>query len=208
MLIFDKILIEIDHAVNTLLIKQQADRKSPDQDLIENNLSSQERKRVIGLLRVNHCGEICAQALYYSQALITDNPADKRQLVEAGAEEKDHLVWLNNRLLTLNAKPSKLDPLFYAYSFVIGLLVGSFGRKWNFAFIYETEQQVVAHLRKHIILLPKQDLKSLVILQQMIVDEEKHSIMALKLGNHTIPPFYAKLMQTVAKFMTKTTYYL
>jgi ubiquinone biosynthesis monooxygenase Coq7 len=207
-MLFDKLIIQIDHAVNTLLIKQNANRISPAHNISENFLSKKDKKHINGLLRVNHCGEICAQALYYAQSMLVQTQEFKTALKDAGTEELDHLIWLQDRLTELGGKTSILDPIFYLYSFTLGITMSMFGNNLNFAFINETEQQVLKHLNQHIALLPKQDLKSLAILQQMIIDEEKHSDMALKLGNKTMSTTGAFLMKQVAKIMTKTTYYL
>lgn len=207
-MLFDKLIVQLDNAINTLCIKQRANRSSPDHKIAENHLSKNEKKHVNGLLRVNHCGEVCAQALYYGQSMLIKNKEFKAELENAGAEELDHLVWLQDRLTELGGKTSLLDPIFYIYSFSIGCAVSMLGNNLNFAFIHETEQQVLKHLNKHISLLPKQDLKSLAILQQMIIDEEKHSTMALNLGNKTMPKVGAFFMKNVAKIMTKTTYYI
>lgn len=205
---FDKIIVQIDHAINTLFINQTSDRKTPGDGMPEPEMSPKERSIVVGLLRVNHCGEVCAQALYYGQSMLVKNIEYKQTLELAAQEELDHLVWLQNRLHDLNGKPSVLDPLFYAYSFSMGIAVSLLGNSWNFAFIHETEQQVLKHLNKHIRLLPVQDQKSLKTLEQMAEDEEKHSMMALNIGHKTMPEFAAKCMQTIAKVMTKTTYYI
>ena len=205
----DKLIIQADRVINTLLIAQHPNRESPANKINTNeNLTLKDKQLIICLLRVNHCGEICAQALYYGQSMLIANKSHKMALEEAAEQELDHLAWLQQRINELNGQTSILNPIFYILSFSMGVAISLLGNNWNFAFIHETEHQVMKHLNKHISLIPEHDKKSIRILKQMLVDEEQHAENALELGNKTMPKLVATIMNQTAKIMTKTTYYI
>jgi len=147
----------------------------PGQDLPEAEMSEAERRHVAALMRVNHCGEICAQALYQGQALSSRDPAVKRELEQAAWEETEHLNWTERRIARTRGRKSLFNPLWYAGSLAIGLLAGKFGDAWSLGFLAETERQVEGHLESHKASLPAQDIKSWEVLEQMQVDEVRHA---------------------------------
>lgn len=208
--LLDKCLCEIDTALRTLLIppKRQSDRKNPAQDVHESSLSLAEKQHVAGLMRVNHAGEVCAQALYQGQALTAKLTTIKEQMTTAAAEEVEHLAWCEQRLRELNSQPSVLNPFWYASSFLLGAFAGLAGDRWSLGFVAETEHQVTAHLQKHLTNLPPQDIKTKAILTQMQEDESHHAQVAHAAGAAELPAFVKQLMQTVSAVMTKSSYYL
>lgn len=205
----DQLLTEIDTALRTLLPpkKRSCDRPSPAEGLEETALSPTEKKHVAGLMRVNHAGEVCAQALYQGQALTAHLSKIKKQMADAAAEEVDHLAWCEQRLDELGSEPGVLNPFWYAGSFVLGALAGLAGDKVSLGFVAETEYQVSAHLKKHLQKLPAQDEKSRAILNQMQEDEIQHAEGAKKAGGIDLPKPIKKLMQLTSKLMTRTSYY-
>lgn len=204
----DKVIINLDKVLSTLFLSPQSKRVHPDENLKNLSLSEEDKKNSIGLMRVNHCGEICAQALYLGQGLTSRNKNNKEIFANAAIEEEDHLAWINNRLKEFNAKPSKLIYFFYFNSLFIGVLAGIIGDKWNLAFLEATELQVCEHLEKHLSMLPNDDIKSKAILEQMIIDERKHAISAKNEGAAELPTLIKNLMSHFSKIMTNTTYYL
>ncbi len=171
-------------------------------------LSAQERQLSGALMRVNHVGEVCAQALYQSQALLATDSATRRHLLEAAQEELDHLVWTEQRLKELNARQSLLNPLWYAGSFGLGLIAARFGNGVNLGFVRETERQVEAHLAEHLERLPSNDFESRAIVDQMRADEAKHAQMAQDAGAQDLPAFVTVAMKASAKLMTSTAHYI
>jgi ubiquinone biosynthesis monooxygenase Coq7 len=159
-------------------------------------------------MRINHCGEVCAQALYNGQALTAKNPQIKQALAQASKEETEHLAWCEKRIHELGSHTSLLNPLWYAGSFTLGALAGAIGDKWNLGFLAETERQVGAHLDKHLKELPSQDEKSRAILAQMKIDEAHHADTAVHLGAAELPQPIKSAMQQMSKVMTATTYHL
>ena len=204
----DKIIIEIDKIVKTLTVAAISNRPHPDAEIDESVLSAQERKHAIGLMRVNHCGEICAQGLYQGQALTSKSKANKEAFAHAAFEEVEHLAWTKQRIVELGGHPSLLNPLFYVGSLALGITAGVIGDKWSLGFLEETELQVEAHLEKHLHELPPQDSKSLAILTQMKLDESQHAQMAHNSGATELPTPIKSLMSLSSKFMTKVTYHL
>jgi len=170
--------------------------------------SEQEKKNIAGLMRVNHSGEVSAQALYQGQSLTCKNSEIKEKLQQAALEENDHLDWTKNRVHELGGHTSLLNPLWYGGSFAIGALAGAIGDKWNLGFLAETEQQVVKHLESHLDQLPGGDLRSRAILEQMKIDESKHATTAIENGAAELPPPVKKLMAAMSKVMTGTAYYI
>jgi 3-demethoxyubiquinol 3-hydroxylase len=207
--LLDTLISEVDGALRTLLPPQKRfpTRPSPAQYQQDSQLSPKDKKHIAGLMRVNHAGEVCAQALYQGQALTAQLTHIKAQMHQAAVEETDHLAWCEERLYELNSKPSLLNPLWYCGSIFLGALAGMAGDKISLGFVAETERQVSAHLQKHLQQIPGEDKKSQAILQQMQEDEEQHAAQALDAGAAELPYPIKKLMNTVSKIMTKTSYY-
>lgn len=208
--LLDKIISEFDTALRTINPPEirASIRPSPALPIEDAPLSPEERKRSVGLMRVNHAGEVCAQALYQGQALTAQLTHIKQQMTDAAIEETDHLSWCEQRLFELDSKPSRLNFLWYTGSILLGALAGLAGDKISLGFVAETERQVSAHLQRHLASLPQQDKKSQVILQQMQEDEEHHAQTALAAGGIELPHPIKQLMNLVSKVMTKTSYYL
>ncbi|MDH5436024.1 MAG: 2-polyprenyl-3-methyl-6-methoxy-1,4-benzoquinone monooxygenase [Gammaproteobacteria bacterium] len=205
----DNLVINLDQALRTVFGKPQVtERPQPDADLAQADLSTDEASRVAGLMRVNHAGEVCAQALYQGQALTAKLPNVREKMERAAQEENDHLAWCENRLKELGDHTSYLNPIWYAGSFAIGALAGLAGDKWSLGFVVETERQVVKHLESHLQQLPPQDDKSRAILAQMKEDESHHATLALNAGGAELPTPIKKIMQATSKIMTQTTYHI
>jgi 3-demethoxyubiquinol 3-hydroxylase len=206
MLTFDEVIVEFDKGLRTLFSKAQSMRPFPDEGLPEVELSPTEKKHAAGLMRINHSGEICAQALYQGQALTARDPEVQLQLQQAAQEETEHLAWTSRRVHELGSHLSLLNPLWYTGSLALGAFAGLLGDKWNLGFLAETEHQVGGHLQSHLEKLPKQDEKSRAVVEQMYVDETGHSAMAKQLGGADLP-FPVKLaMRATSKILTHTAY--
>lgn len=208
--LLDQFLCEVDTAVRTLFVPESRPhyRKTPALGLPEPELSLDEKKHVAGLMRVNHAGEVCAQALYQGQALTAQLQHIRAQMSQAAAEEVDHLAWCEQRLTELESQPSRLNFLWYSGSFMLGILAGLAGDRWSLGFVAETEKQVTAHLEQHLQHLPKQDQKSRTILSQMQEDEAHHADVARDAGAAELPGFIQQLMRLTAKVMTQSSYYV
>lgn len=204
----DQAIIEFDRALRTVFAQARSIRPSPGAEHPEIDLDVEQKRHVIGLMRVNHCGEICAQALYQGQALTSRDPVVKEALRGAADEETEHLAWTEQRISELGGHKSLLNPLLYAGSLSLGLFAGVLGDKWNLGFLAETERQVEAHLDSHLLSLPVEDVRSLAIVDQMRLDEIKHAEMALHYGAAELPLLVKAAMKLVAKVMTRTTYRL
>lgn len=205
--LFDRLIGHGDTALRTLAgTHAGALRPLPGEAHAPAELTPEQRKHVAGLMRVNHTGEVCAQALYQGQALTARLPRVRRQMEEAAREEEDHLAWCEQRLAELNSHTSVLNPVWYGLSIGIGAAAGFAGDKWSLGFVEETEVQVCAHLSGHLENLPDQDQRSRQIIQQMRDDEARHAAMAKRAGAATLPEPVKKLMKTVAKVMTTTAY--
>ena len=202
----DTFIIEADKVLRTLFASQTSVRPHPDKDMAEADLSEADRKHVAGLMRVNHSGEVCAQALYQGQALTSRDPAVRDALREAAHEEIEHLAWTEQRLRELGSHTSWLNPLWYAGSLTMGVLAGKLGDRWNLGFLAETEKQVTAHLESHLKRLPAADAKSAAIIGQMAIDETSHAHIAEALGAAQFPPLAKKMMQQTSKVMTALSY--
>ncbi len=200
----------IDTSLRTLLPpeKRHTTRPNPAEKIAESELNQDEKKHVAGLMRVNHAGEVCAQALYQGQALTAKLENTREQMQAAAAEEIDHLSWCEDRLTELGYSPSILNPFWYIGSFALGALAGIAGDKYSLGFLEETEKQVTAHLQSHLDKLPHQDHKSQAILAQMKIDEEQHADMAYQAGATSLPAPIQHLMKYVSKLLTKSSYYL
>ena len=208
MLSLDKVIVEFDQGLRTLFGKARSTRPFPDADFPEGKLSEVEKKRAAALMRVNHSGEICAQALYQGQALTARDPAVQSQLQQAAQEETEHLAWTAQRVHDLGGRLSLLNPLWYGSSLAIGAVAGLLGDKWNLGFLAETERQVGAHLQSHLAQLPQQDEKSRAVVEQMYADETRHADKATQLGGAELPAPVKLAMQASSKVMTKTAYWV
>ncbi len=203
----DHFISQADRALRTLTAADQhADRPSPAANLNEQDLSAEEKRHAAGLMRVNHAGEVCAQALYQGQALTAKLPHVREEMEQAAAEEIDHLVWCQKRLDDLDSHTSYLNPLWYGLSFAIGAGAGLVSDKVSLGFVAATEDQVCKHLQKHLEELPAQDEKSRAVVAQMLEDEARHADMALSAGGYRFPAPVKGLMTLVSKAMTNTSY--
>lgn len=205
--VFDKFIQSADLALRTLIpgaANQQ--RPSPAQTSNESELDDQDRKHAAGLMRINHTGEVCAQALYQGQALTAKLPEVRQAMEEAAAEEIDHLVWCESRIKQLGSHTSVLNPAFYGLSFGIGAIAGAISDKISLGFVAETERQVCKHLTEHMTSLPTQDDKSKAILLQMLDDEAKHAKAALEAGGYQFPMPVRVAMTGLSKIMTNSVY--
>lgn len=203
----DNILNQIDSGLRTSFSGAPSpQRVSPAQDLVEPELTDKQRQHAIGLMRVNHAGEICAQALYQGQALTAKLPEVGDKMKESAEEEIDHLAWCEQRIEELGGKTSVLNPAWYAMSFALGAGAGLVSDKLSLGFVAATENQVCDHLKKHLEELPHEDDKSRLIVEQMLVDEAQHAESALKAGGHVFPKPIKQFMTLVSSAMTKTSY--
>ncbi len=202
----DNLIENIDLALRTLFAPAQSVRAHPDKGLAENELSPKEKKHALGLMRVNHCGEVCAQALYQGQALTVRHKANQDTFKKAAEEEVEHLAWTEKRLKALGGRTSVFNPLWYTGSLMIGIGAGLLGDKWNLGFLEETERQVGAHLDSHLRLLPPQDNKSRAIVAQMKIDEAQHEQMAQDAGAAKLPVPIKIWMKLNGKIMTSISY--
>ncbi|EPF73863.1 2-polyprenyl-3-methyl-6-methoxy-1,4-benzoquinone monooxygenase [Acinetobacter rudis] len=204
----DKMIHSFDQALRSLVPgATSAHRENPAQNL-DSPLGVSEARHVAGLMRVNHSGEVCAQALYHGQALTAKLPNVKREMQQAAIEEQDHLAWCEDRLVELDSHTSLLNPVWYGLSFGMGALAGIAGDKYSLGFVAETERQVSLHLVDHISQLPPQDLRSKYILEQMNLDELHHRDTALTAGGVDLALPIRITMTAISKLMTKTSYYI
>ena len=205
----DQIICEVDKGIKFSLHNyQKENRRYPAHGINEDNLSEIERSHSANLMRVNHSGEVAAQGLYRGQAMTAKLEGTREKMDHAAQEELDHLSWCNKRLEELNEHPSLLNPAWYALSFGMGAAAGLAGDKWSLGFVHETEEQVVRHLKGHLDDLSLNDKKTAAILEQMQVDESKHSEEALESGAENLPEGLKSVMSVIAKVMTKTSYYI
>ena len=204
----DRFIIEFDKGLRTLLAELHSARPHPDREQPDTQLDNQAKRHAAALMRVNHCGEVCAQALYNGQSLTARNPATADALRQASKEETEHLAWCEKRINELGGRKSLLNPLWYGSSFLMGAVAGALGDKWNLGFLAETERQVGRHLDEHLQRLPEEDCKSRLILEQMQVDETRHAATAIQHGGAELPAPVKSVMRLISKVMTKTAYYL
>jgi 3-demethoxyubiquinol 3-hydroxylase len=202
----DKLISEFDRALRAVAGVASARRASPAEGQPESELDAAARAHVAALMRVNHVGEICAQALYQGQALTARNERIKTALEQAAREEEDHLAWSIERIRELGGRPSLLNPLWYAGSFAIGALAGALGDRWNLAFLAETERQVEAHLTGHLDALPAADERTRAVVAAMRADEAKHGGTARSLGAPEMPEPLKLAMRLASKVMTTVAY--
>lgn len=205
----DQFIMQSDHALRTIFgAAVTTERSNPADGISEPTLSDSERKRAAALMRVNHAGEVSAQALYQGQALTARLDTVRQSMERAALEENDHLAWTEQRIGELSSHKSLLNPIWYSGSFAIGAIAGLLGDKWSLGFVAETEHQVIRHLDEHLQKLPPQDARSTAILQQMKTDEAHHATVALEGGGAELPWPVKKLMTAMSKVMTSSTYYL
>ena len=205
----DQLIGQVDTALRTLFPPNQraSARANPGEYEEEAPMSPDERRHVAGLMRVNHAGEVCAQALYQGQALTAKLTAVKAQMMQAAAEEVDHLAWCEQRLRELDSQPSHLNALWYSGSFMLGALAGLAGDRWSLGFVAETERQVTAHLQQHLRHLPALDSRTRAVLTQMQDDEARHAEEAQSAGAAVLPVLIQKAMKSVSTLLTRSSYY-
>jgi len=202
----DRLLSDLQRAMDTVAGAPAAERPNPAQEQADIVLDDNERRHAAGLMRINHVGEVCAQALYIGQAAVARDPATRTQLLHAAQEETDHLAWCADRLRELDSRPSLLNPLWYAGSYAIGALAGLRGDGWNLGFVVETERQVEAHIDEHLQSLPEADARSRAILQVMKADEARHADAAEQAGARILPMPVPTLMAAASKLMKSVAY--
>lgn len=208
MLRIDNFIGDIDRALRVISGVASASRGNPATKVPDGALDDAERRHSAGLMRVNHVGEVCAQALYDAQRRQARSAAIVRQFTEAGREEEDHLAWTSQRLRELGSRPSLLNPLWYAGAYALGAVAGRMGDAYSLGFVVETERQVEAHLASHLHELPSQDEKSRAIVEQMRADEVEHGAKAQAMGAAATPVVARSAMRVMAKIMTTTAYYI
>jgi ubiquinone biosynthesis monooxygenase Coq7 len=204
----DRFITDFDSALRAVAAVSHADRPTPAADVTEHPMDDNARRHSAGLMRVNHVGEVCAQALYQAQARFARSDAIRTQFLEAGKEEEDHLSWTAQRLRELGSRPSLLNPLWYAGAYALGAVAAKLGDPYSLGFVVETERQVEAHLNGHLSSLPAEDAKSRAVVKQMGEDEAAHGATAKALGAKEVPPLAQKGMRAAAKIMTTTAYYI
>jgi ubiquinone biosynthesis monooxygenase Coq7 len=203
----DRFIIGVDNALRAATsVASQASRENPARDEADIVMDEEQRRHAAGLMRINHAGEVCAQALYAGQAMTARNEEIQAKMQKAADEEIDHLGWCRERLDELDSRPSLLDPFWYAGSFAIGAAAGLAGDKWSLGFLQETENQVEAHLEGHLEKLPPEDARSRAILDQMKIDEAKHAQMAADSGAADLPRPVKELMRVTAGVMKAIAY--
>lgn len=202
----DQLIGRVDGVLRTLAGIAEPSRPSPANHLPPVQLDETQRRHVAGLMRVNHAGEICAQALYQGQALTAQDSRVKNSLRASAAEEGDHLVWCRQRLQELEARPSVFDPLWFVGSFALGAAVGLLGDKISLGFVEATEDRVVRHLEGHEARLPDGDERTRAVLQQMRADEDRHGAKAIEAGGRRFPESAKRVMEAVAAVMTTLSY--
>ena len=206
--LLDNFINECDIALKTLSFKKSGTGRSYPANKAPSYLSKEEKNLSAQLMRVNLAGEVAAQALYRGQAMVCKDAKIKSHLVQAGEEETDHLIWCKKRLEELNGKPSILNPVWYAGSFAIGTIFGSFGEKTSLGFVEETEKQVVKHLERHLDKVSKNDIETIEILKTMRADEDEHAQEAVENGSESLSKPTKKVMSFTAKLMTSSSAYI
>jgi 3-demethoxyubiquinol 3-hydroxylase len=202
----DRLINDVQNALETVAGSPRAARANPGKSEADVVLDDAERRHAAGLMRINHVGEVCAQALYVGQAAVARDPQTRAQLQAAAQEETDHLAWCSDRLRELDSRPSLLNPVWYAGSYAIGLLAGLRGDGWNLGFVVETERQVEAHLEEHLQTLPATDVRSRAILSVMKADEARHAEHAEASGARILPQPLPTLMAVASKLMKTVAY--
>lgn len=202
----DRLIIEFDKALRTVAGSATSLRPVPGEGVPEPDMSYQDRRHAAALMRVNHVGEVCAQALYQGQSIVSRNPGVRVALDKAAQEETEHLAWTEQRVAELGGRTSLLNPLWYSGALVIGIFAGILGDRWNLGFLAETERQVGAHLDDHLGRLPENDRKSRAIVAQMRADELAHAAVAVRLGGAELPPPARMVMRLASRLMTQVSY--
>jgi len=202
----DRAIAGVDAALRTIAGVHRAERASPASEFEENALSIAEREHAAALMRVNHVGEVCAQALYQGQALTARDPGTRASLQQAAREEEDHLAWSADRVRELGGHLSVLNPVWYAGSLAMGIAAGALGDRWNLAFLAETERQVEEHLAEHLAQLPVGDSRTRAVVGQMRAEEARHRAAAIALGAAEMPAPVRFAMRAMAKLMTTVAY--
>ncbi|MEW6514997.1 MAG: 2-polyprenyl-3-methyl-6-methoxy-1,4-benzoquinone monooxygenase [Pseudomonadota bacterium] len=208
MSLLDPLILQIDQALRTVFAKAPTSRAMPGEDLPEAEMTESERNHIAALMRINHVGEVCAQALYAGQAFTAKESVVREALEHAAWEETEHLNWTERRIEELGGRKSLLNPLWYAGAWTIGAIAGRLGDPVSLGFVAETERQVEAHLDSHMSQLPPADLRSQAVIDQMKADEISHAQTALSLGAAELPLVAKGAMKVAAKFMTKTAYWV
>lgn len=209
----DRLIIAFDRGLRTLFARPHSGRPHPGRELPHEKqpdveLPDSQKKHVAALMRVNHVGEICAQALYSGQSLTARNQETVKALQQAAREETEHLAWCEQRIEELGGRKSLLNPLWYGGSFALGVASGVLGDKWNLGFLAETERQVGKHLEDHLTQLPEHDARSRAVLTQMHADETRHAQTAVQHGAAELPKPVKTAMRLASRIMTRTSYYL
>jgi ubiquinone biosynthesis monooxygenase Coq7 len=204
----DSLLTAADHALRTLFAKPHASAPTPAQGMAEPSLDPAQKRLAGALMRVNHVGEVCAQALYTAQAAVTRDAGLRAHLLEAAREETDHLAWTQQRLDALGSRPSLVNPLWFTGAFALGLVAAKISDRASLGFVAETEKQVSAHLAGHLKRLPEQDLPSRAVVARMKDDEERHAAQARASGAMDLPLPARAAMRVAAKVMTTTAHYI
>jgi len=201
----DQLFSHLDHGLRSTFVRPSSNRESPANSISDDPIEDYEmlRDKSASLMRVNHVGEVCAQALYQGQALTSRSAEVRDKMNEAAEEEIDHLNWCYQRIEQLDSHTSYLNPLWYMGSFALGLGAGLAGDKWSLGFLAETERQVVAHLESHLERLPEEDIISRAIVSQMAEDEARHADMAVENGAAELPELVKQAMKVTARFMTQ-----
>lgn len=202
----DALIIEFDSALRTVFASATSSRPMPGEEMSEVQLDEAEWRHAVALMRVNHCGEICAQALYQGQSLTCRSQDVRQALVYAAREETEHLNWTERRIASLGGRKSLLNPVWYCGALAIGLAVGKMGDGWSLGFLAETERQVELHLGRHLAVLPAGDPKSRAVLEQMRADEAKHARTAIGLGARELPAIVKSAMAVASAVMVATAY--
>ncbi|MDY7577939.1 2-polyprenyl-3-methyl-6-methoxy-1,4-benzoquinone monooxygenase [Herbaspirillum sp. RTI4] len=206
--LFDKLIVDMDKALRVMSGVAAASRANPAGPVPDGVLSETEKRHSAGLMRINHVGEVCAQALYDAQGRFSHNPALRAQFAHASVEEEDHLAWTAQRLRELGSRISLLNPIWYAGSYLLGYAAAKAGDARNLGFVVETERQVAAHLDSHLQALPEADVRSRAIVEQMRLDEIEHGAAAQALGAAPVPALVRNVMQGMSKVMTTLAYRL
>jgi len=204
----DELIVAFDKGLRTVFAPAQSLRATPGRDLSEAAMTEEQRHLSASLMRVNHTGEICAQALYQGQALTARNAGAKAALEQAAREETEHLAWTEGRIEELGGRKSLLNPVWYAGAFALGALAGLAGDRWNLGFLAETERQVVTHLEGHLGRLPEEDARSRAIVEKMKDDEARHATSAVGHGAAELPEPAKAAMRLSSNVMTETAYWI
>lgn len=206
--LLDKFLISADRGLKTLVPGSAKPRRPNPADASPDALHGDSPRHTAGLMRINHTGEVCAQALYHGQALTAKDPDIRSAMHESAEEEIDHLAWCEQRLRELGSHTSHLNPIFYLSSFALGAIAGALGDRISLGFVAATEEQVCKHLREHLVQLPPEDEKSRAILEQMLLDESAHASKALEAGGQEFTDTIKQMMTLSSQLMTRSTYYI